>query len=693
MALSSIEDRYLSALTAAQFPDMPADEPVMPVDAAGMDSPNLDGMQLAAGPSRTMSDAGGGMGEMKAYDPTTRERLASFLQSGFEGLGMDRVKARQRAQTLIGGPSSNLPLSLGLADIMPIIGTGLQTEEAARMGQEAVTSAQQGNLGTAALQAGGAVLGMVPGAVSTVKAVRSANKAMSKTPTPASTINPNGVSYATVQDGPFYRVNKASDSAGQATAGEGRLYQGTAIENRAGSGRPSVYGDAPGQADQDVQLRLKPENNPALRVAEQFTEKNVGQPYRFDLEIEPSSLKKQSAVGVAYDLAATRAPGYDQAVFNAYKADPEYGPVIERLGLSSYDDLVKAAYQQLEKETIEQFNALPVSMSYHKGGEGNYLDSKEMLRDVHLHNHLFVYQGGDQHEFLNKVDPATGLNSNEMFRAVHDYFGHAIKGNTFGPVGEEVAWASHAQMYSPLARIAMTAETRGQNSFVNYTPINAELVAQMEDVRRAMVQAQRNRNTEKVEEYKQVLRDLGGQWQYAQQASVALPPEMTKLDYAGQMPDYLRSAQFGKGESVPVEHYGKSPDMSMTDPSKYGSGAKGRERERLEMSNARRERTFFYEAGGRPEEVVVSQAPYKYKGIAEGLYDFDKDALGLRKLARVRNTSPATAKYNADVLDEQSMLNDLERMIFERGFKGYVSGKPGSKVVVSFDPVPVERTK
>jgi hypothetical protein len=180
MALSSIEDRYLSALTAAQFPDMPADEPVMPVDAAGMDSPNLDGMQLAAGPSRTMSDAGGGMGEMKAYDPTTRERLASFLQSGFEGLGMDRVKARQRAQTLIGGPSSNLPLSLGLADVVPFLGTGLQTEEAARMGQEAVTSAQQGNLGTAALQAGGAVLGMVPGAVGTVKAGKALAKETGK---------------------------------------------------------------------------------------------------------------------------------------------------------------------------------------------------------------------------------------------------------------------------------------------------------------------------------------------------------------------------------------------------------------------------------------------------------------------------------------------------------------------------------
>ena len=177
MALSPIEDRYLSALTAAQFPDMPADEPAMPVEPGAMES-SVDGMLLAAGPSQTMSDAGGGRGEMRAYDPTTRERLASFLQAGFEGLGVDRVKARKNAQTLIGGPSSNLPLDLGLADVVSFLGTGLQSEESARMGGEAVESVRRGDLGTAALQAGGAVLGLVPGAVGTAKAIKGIQKAL-----------------------------------------------------------------------------------------------------------------------------------------------------------------------------------------------------------------------------------------------------------------------------------------------------------------------------------------------------------------------------------------------------------------------------------------------------------------------------------------------------------------------------------
>lgn len=185
MALySQIEDRYLAALTAVQFPEAPVADTQQPVT----DATSVDGMQLAAGPSQTVTDAGAGrgsyagfdprqdaankapMGEVKPYDPTVREQLAEFLQAGFERFGMDRYKARQRAQTLIGGPSSNLPLNLGLADVVPFLGTGLQTEEAVRMGQDAVTSAQRGDLGTAALQAGGAALGLVPGVAGTVKA-------------------------------------------------------------------------------------------------------------------------------------------------------------------------------------------------------------------------------------------------------------------------------------------------------------------------------------------------------------------------------------------------------------------------------------------------------------------------------------------------------------------------------------------
>ena len=175
MAYSPIEDKYLSALTAMQFPDEPV-EVAMPEQTAPGTQPG--DVLLAAGPSTTMTDAGGGQPQavMKPFDPTIRQRLADFLQAGFEGMGVDRYKARQNAQSIIGGPSSNLPLSMGLADVVPFLGTAMQTEEAGIMGGEAIESAKRGDYGTAALQTGGAVLGMVPGAVGTVKAIKALPK-------------------------------------------------------------------------------------------------------------------------------------------------------------------------------------------------------------------------------------------------------------------------------------------------------------------------------------------------------------------------------------------------------------------------------------------------------------------------------------------------------------------------------------
>jgi hypothetical protein len=53
---------------------------------------------------------------------------------------------------------------------------------------------------------------------------------------------------------------------------------------------------------------------------------------------------------------------------------------------------------------------------------------------------------------------------------VHDYFGHITEGVGFRADGEENTWRKHAAMFTPLARRALTTETRGQNSWVNYGP-------------------------------------------------------------------------------------------------------------------------------------------------------------------------------------------------------------------------------
>ena len=79
----------------------------------------------------------------------------------------------------------------------------------------------------------------------------------------------------------------------------------------------------------------------------------------------------------------------------------------------------------------------------------------------------------DNHEhpllgYTNEIIGDRPLQHNDIFHMVHDYFGHAKEGFPFGPKGEENAWHHHMHMYSPEARKAMTSETRGQNSVVNF---------------------------------------------------------------------------------------------------------------------------------------------------------------------------------------------------------------------------------
>jgi hypothetical protein len=60
--------------------------------------------------------------------------------------------------------------------------------------------------------------------------------------------------------------------------------------------------------------------------------------------------------------------------------------------------------------------------------------------------------------------------ANDLFRAVHDAFGHGLEGAGFRAQGEENAWQAHARLFTGPALGAITSETRGQNSWLNYGP-------------------------------------------------------------------------------------------------------------------------------------------------------------------------------------------------------------------------------
>ena len=150
---------------------------------------------------------------------------------------------------------------------------------------------------------------------------------------------------------------------------------------------------------------------------------------------------------------------------------------------------VKAAYAQMIKETESQYQAVIDSglhvefIDFVKQGDPYAASPRLAIEDVKKNNHLYVFStrdgfgSGDLDVTNNPLLASTKHTisgkpalANDLFRVVHDYFGHIKEGVGFRADGEDNAWRSHVSMFSPLAAKAMTTETRGQNSWVNFGP-------------------------------------------------------------------------------------------------------------------------------------------------------------------------------------------------------------------------------
>ena len=448
-------------------------------------------------------------------------------------------------------------------------------------------------------------------------------------------------------------------------------------------------------------MAVAPDNAPAIapgrrltpaQVASQYTEKEFGTPYKLPKN-PPSSLQKQAPIGRIFLEATNETPQYKAATLKSY--DRVMPDVLQKAKVKSYDDLLEKSYLQLAKEVKSQFDSLPIAMSYYRGGEGNYKSSKEMFEDIDKRGHMFVYQGGEPHDFLGSTDPDTGLSYNEMFRAVHDYFGHAVHRNQFGPMGEETAWAAHSQMFSPLARIAMSSETRGQNSLVNYSPLNAELKAQILDFDSQIANAQRyGYDPADIQELQAARQALFSNFQYAPQKSVVLPAEMIQIDYMGAPIagfEGLITPDPGTAQSLALTHYSKSPSLTQTDPSRYGTGIKGEEAARLRGAPDIRDRTYFYT--GKPNAVrpEAGLGPNVYTAQGENLYNMRRDPAKLGILADVVNTTSPMAQMNPGAIDATQRANDFERLMRAYGYAGYYS--PEARVATVFEPTRVKLAK
>jgi len=425
-----------------------------------------------------------------------------------------------------------------------------------------------------------------------------------------------------------------------------------------------------------AEILANPEINPSVKLARQLNpDFNLGAVRA----MPPSSLEKQFPIGKTYETMAKGIdPALERQLFAQYLR--AYPDVVRKSGATNYQELIPASYEQLGKENAKQLDRMlneGMNLSYHQGNL-NYANSPQMLEDALINKHLYTFGGGEPHQLLNKIDPYTGLNENQVFRAVHDYYGHGPTGASFGPKGEELAYGTHSQLYSPLAKMAAATETRGQNSFVNYSGINADLQAQMIPLK--LQQERLKRLGQDTSDVDAKLAELGAQTQYAEQKAFLLPPEMIDVNYAGGVPDYLRPYITPNNPTAATGyHFSNITDLTRTDPTKYGTGIKGSEDKRLRMADALRNRTYFY---SNPNTREAGLGPNQYSADMTNLYDVAADPDRLRQLSRNYN------QYQG-IVDDVAATNAVERMSNQAGYEGIIT--PNG--IISFEPQIVKRIK
>lgn len=228
--------------------------------------------------------------------------------------------------------------------------------------------------------------------------------------------------------------------------------------------------------------------------------------------------------------------------------------VFDKLKPNPKDPKVKKAYKALATEVLEQYQELLDAGYTIEIVEGEpYKNSADMIADLRDNKRIRILsteagfgsdQITDQQREDNPMLDDSGIKDangktllvNDVFRAVHDFFGHAKLGNSFGPKGEEIAWRVHSKMFSPDARRAMTTETRGQNSWVNFSGINEAAFAKRDQARSLREQAEKETDNNKkralLEQAEKLVDEAYAEMRFAEQKIGLLPDEFVFEDEA-----------------------------------------------------------------------------------------------------------------------------------------------------------------
>jgi hypothetical protein len=206
-----------------------------------------------------------------------------------------------------------------------------------------------------------------------------------------------------------------------------------------------------------------------VEVAEEYARQN-GIDYKRQAEY----------VKVDVDRARQIAKAYDEM-----KDDPK-------------DPKVREAYQDLIDQTLAQYRALEnagYEFWFYDPANNPYPSPYDAMYDLRMNRRMGVFptragfgsdaessvpldtesnpllvDTGVRWSYGSPDGPKQSATANDVFRAVHDAFGHGLEGAGFRDRGEENAWQAHARLFRGPALGALTSETRGQNSWVNFGP-------------------------------------------------------------------------------------------------------------------------------------------------------------------------------------------------------------------------------
>lgn len=177
--------------------------------------------------------------------------------------------------------------------------------------------------------------------------------------------------------------------------------------------------------------------------------------------------------------------------------------------------------------------------------------------------------------------------------------------------------------------------------------------------------------------------------------------------------DWARSLAVDRLSDTPANptsalgvHYSRSPDLTQTDPSFYGTGHRGEDYGPTRARGGANRTHFYIGADGRPvvpEPSVEAIAPYRYEADLEGMYDLDLDPDMLVALARAHQGrdimtgagyKPTIPGYmsQGQGIESGSAIPDVERLLQQYGYSGFLADFGSQRAAGMYQPVNVRRT-